>query len=95
MLLILDNCSSTHNIFTVIKNKRLPRGYRSLGFIKFNNNPVTLHGKADYIFVDIFDAIDFDLSKPNGRSIVTTLNGATPDYMQAIHEADKIEVYWK
>ncbi len=60
-----------------------------------NNESVTLHGKADYIFVDIFDAIDFDLSKPNGRSIVTTLNGSTPDYMQAIHEGDKIEVYWK
>ncbi len=60
-----------------------------------NNNAVTLHGKADYIFVDIFDAIDFDLSKPNGRSIVTTLNGATPDYMQPIHEGDKREVYWK
>ena len=60
-----------------------------------NNDPVVLHGKADYIFVDIFDAIDFDLSKPNGRSIITTLNGATPDYMQPIKEGDKIEVYWK
>ena len=60
-----------------------------------NNNAVTLHGKSSYIFVDIFDAIDFDLSKPNGRSIVTTLNGATPDYMQPIKEGDKIEVYWK
>ncbi len=60
-----------------------------------NNEAVTLHGKADYIFVDIFDAIDFDLSKPNGRSIVTTLNGSTPDYMQPIKEGDKIEVYWK
>lgn len=60
-----------------------------------NNNPVTLHGKSNYIFVDIFDAIDFDLSKPNGRSIVTTLNGSTPDYMQPINEGDKIEVYWK
>jgi cell division protein FtsA len=60
-----------------------------------NNSAVTLHGKSDYIFVDIFDAIDFDLSKPNGRSIVTTLNGATPDYMQPIKEGDKIEVYWK
>ncbi len=60
-----------------------------------NNEPITLHGKSDYIFVDIFDVIDFDLSKPNGRSIVTTLNGGTPDYMQAIHEGDKIEVYWK
>ncbi len=60
-----------------------------------NNESVTLHGKSDYIFVDIFDVIDFDLSKPNGRSIVTTLNGGTPDYMQAINEGDKIEVYWK
>ena len=60
-----------------------------------NGNPITLHGKADYIFVDIFDAIDFDLSKPEGRSIVTTLNGVTPDYMQSIKEGDKIEVYWK
>ncbi|WP_242830330.1 cell division protein FtsA [Butyrivibrio sp. AE3009] len=60
-----------------------------------NNDPITLHGKADYIFVDIFDAIDFDLSKPNGRSIVTSLNGGTPDYMEPIHEGDKIEVYWK
>ena len=60
-----------------------------------NNDAVTLHGKANYVFVDIFDAIDFDLSKPNGRSIVTILNGATPDYMEPIHEGDKIEVYWK
>ncbi|MBO5620629.1 MAG: cell division protein FtsA, partial [Butyrivibrio sp.] len=60
-----------------------------------NNEAVTLHGKADYIFVDIFDVIDFDLSKPEGRSIVTSLNGSTPDYMQSIKEGDKIEVYWK
>jgi cell division protein FtsA len=60
-----------------------------------NNEAVTLRGKSSYIFVDIFDAIDFDLSKPNGRSIVTTLNGATPDYMQPIKEGDRIEVYWK
>ncbi|MCR4904316.1 MAG: rod shape-determining protein [Butyrivibrio sp.] len=60
-----------------------------------NNDPITLHGKSSYIFVDIFDAIDFDLSKPNGRMIVTTLNGSTPDYMQPIGEGDRIEVYWQ
>ena len=63
--------------------------------VTVNNEPIVLHGKSDYIFVDIFDVIDFDLKRPNGRSIVTTLNGGTPDYMQAIHEGDKIEVYWK
>ena len=60
-----------------------------------NNEAITLHGKADYVFVDIFDAIDFDLSKPQGRSVVTLLNGGTPDYLQSIKEGDKIEVYWK
>ena len=60
-----------------------------------NKDAVTLHGKSEYIFVDIFDVIDFDLSKPGGRSIVTTLNGSTPDYMQPLHDGDKIEVYWK
>ena len=63
--------------------------------ILVNNDAVTLHGKSSYIVVDIFDAIDFDLSKPNGRMIVTTLNGSTPDYMEPINEGDKIEVYWQ
>ncbi|SFU37492.1 cell division protein FtsA [Butyrivibrio sp. M55] len=63
--------------------------------IMVNNDAVTLHGKPEYVFVDIFDSIDFDLTKPNGRAIVTTLNGKTPDYLQSIHEGDKIEVYWK
>ncbi len=60
-----------------------------------NGSPVTLHNKAEYIFVDVFDYIDFDLSKPEGRCIVTMLNGASPNYMQPISEGDNIEVYWK
>jgi hypothetical protein len=59
-----------------------------------NNSPVTLHNKADYIFVDIFDYIDFDLSKPEGKGIVTLLNGRSPDYMQPIKEGDRLEIYW-
>lgn len=63
--------------------------------VSVNDKPVTLHGKNAYIFVDIFDYIDFDLSKPDGRAIVTLLNGETPDYMMNLSEGDKIEVYWK
>ncbi len=63
--------------------------------IMVNDKPVTMRGKTEYIFVDIFDYIDFDLSTPNGRSIVTLLNGGTPDYMQKIDEGDRIEIYWK
>ncbi len=60
-----------------------------------NGDDVTMHGKAEYIFVDVFDVIDFDLSKPDGRTIVTTVNGSTPDYMQPLNEGDRIEIYWK
>lgn len=60
-----------------------------------NGSPVTLHNKANYIFVDVFDYIDFDLSKPEGRGIVTMLNGGSPNYMQPISEGDNIEVYWR
>lgn len=60
-----------------------------------NGKPMTLHGKAGYIFVDLFDYIDFDLSKPQGKGIVTTLNGRPPQYMEAIHDGDVIEIYWQ
>ena len=63
--------------------------------VTVNDNPIVMHGKAEYIFVDIFDYIDFDLSQSKGRSIVTQLNGNTPDYMQQLQEGDRIEVYWK
>ena len=63
--------------------------------VTVNDNPIVMHGKAEYIFVDIFDYIDFDLSQSKGRSIVTQLNGNTPDYMQQLREGDRIEVYWK
>ena len=45
--------------------------------------------------MDVFDYIDFDLTKSEGRAIVTQLNGLTPDYMQKLKSGDRIEVYWK
>ncbi|MCR5676104.1 MAG: rod shape-determining protein [Lachnospiraceae bacterium] len=60
-----------------------------------NGGEVTMTGKSDYIFVDIFDYIDFDLKDSHGRAIVTQVNGASPDYMQTLSEGDRIEIYWK
>ena len=59
-----------------------------------NRAPVTLSGKSDYVFVDIFDFISFDRSKVRG-TLVTMINGRTAVYMEEIHEGDVIEVYWK
>ena len=54
-----------------------------------------MHGKANYVFVDVFDYIDFDLRNPAGRSVVTKVNGLDAAYMQSLHEGDKLEIYWE
>ena len=63
--------------------------------VEVNGEPVVMTGKSEYIFVDIFDHINFDLQDSKGRGIVTQVNGASPDYMQALSDGDKIEIYWK
>ena len=60
-----------------------------------NNNPITLKGKSEYVYVDVFEAIEFDLSRPRGKGIVTTLNGRPAQYMEPIHSGDVIEIYWQ
>lgn len=59
-----------------------------------NNNPVKLSGKSSYIFVDVFDYIDFDLSNPRGKAVVTKLNGNRAGYVDALHEGDTLSIYW-
>lgn len=60
-----------------------------------NGRSITLSGKEDYVFVDIFDYIDFDLSAGGGRAIVTLVNGQDAQYTQILADGDKIEIYWK
>lgn len=60
-----------------------------------NDLPVTLSGKEDYVFVDVFSFIDFDLKDSRGRAIVTRLNGRDAVHMEPLKEGDRIEVYWK
>ncbi|MDE5939699.1 MAG: rod shape-determining protein [Lachnospiraceae bacterium] len=63
--------------------------------VMVNGSPVRLVGKKNYVFVDVFEYIDFDLSKPEGSGIVTNLNGRGAQYMESIKNGDVIEIYWK
>lgn len=63
--------------------------------IMVNKRPITLNGKLGYVYVDIFDAIDFDLSRTRGKGIVATLNGRPAQYLEPIHSGDVMEVYWQ
>lgn len=62
--------------------------------VMVNQKPVTLKGKKEFVFVDVFDYIDFDLAKPQGKTIVTNHNGAKAEYMSVLSEGDVLEVYW-
>lgn len=63
--------------------------------ITVNSKMVTLKGKSKYVFVDIFDWIDFDLKDSRGRDIVTLLNGENARFTQELNAADIVEIYWK
>ncbi len=63
--------------------------------VTVNGRPIRLEGKKEYVFVDVFQYIDFDLSTPQGKGIVTNLNGRTAQYMEKINSGDVIEIYWK
>ncbi|MBP3477104.1 MAG: rod shape-determining protein [Lachnospiraceae bacterium] len=63
--------------------------------VTVNGQEITMQGKTDYVFVDVFQYIDFDLSKPKGSGIVTRLNGREAQYMENIRSGDVIEIYWK
>lgn len=72
------------------QNNAVPRNIT----VTANGSPVVLSGKASYVYVDIFDYIDFDLKTPKGN-IVTLLNGETAEYLKEIKDGDIIEVYWQ
>lgn len=64
-------------------------------YVTVNGDPVRLAGKESYVFVDVFERIEFDLSRPQGSGIVTKLNGRDAQYMEEIRSGDVIEIYWR
>ncbi len=63
--------------------------------VYINGEPIRLTGKPQYIFVDIFNFYEFDLSASNGRAIITTLNGENASYSAVLKSGDTIELKWK
>ncbi len=62
--------------------------------VMVNGAPVVLTGKKEYVFVDVFNVIDFDLSTVKGN-LVTTINGETAQYLQPLKEGDVLVIRWE
>lgn len=61
-----------------------------------NKKPIVMSGKASYVFVDVFDYIQFDLHHPpKGKGIVTNMNGHPAEYMATLQDGDIIDIYWE
>ena len=63
--------------------------------VMVNGESVTMTGKKNYIFVDVFDWYSFDLSAGKGRAIATLVNGKEAEFSQPLANGDNIELYWK
>ncbi|MGE4284281.1 MAG: cell division protein FtsA [Clostridia bacterium] len=63
--------------------------------ISVNGKPLVIDtSKKDFMFVDIFNYIDFDLSNPQG-SIALKLNGRQAGFTDLIRTGDDIEIGWE
>lgn len=60
-----------------------------------NGELIVMHGKTEYVFIDVFDYIDFDLSDSRGRAIITKVNDKNAFYTQTLEEGDEIVIRWE
>ena len=63
--------------------------------VTVNFDRVILSGKPSYVFVDVFEFIDFDLNGSRGRHIITKINGRDAQFMEPLSKGDVIEIYWE
>lgn len=61
--------------------------------VSFNDSKIKLNGQKDYIFVDIFNYVTFDLTEVKGI-INLLLNGNKVGYTEKLKDGDSIQVFW-
>lgn len=60
-----------------------------------NGTAITLTGKRNYVFVDIFDKYEFDLKNIKGTKLVQTIDGKDAEHFSPLHNEAVVEIYWK
>ena len=83
-----ENYNGDKEICVVNKNNDLKEIW-----VTVNSEKVILSGKKEYIFVDIFNFINFDLKSINGQ-INLKLNEENAGYTDKINNGDVIKVFW-
>lgn len=63
--------------------------------VTVNGKRITLAGKANYVFVDIFDKYEFDLHTVKGSTLVQKIDGEDAQHFSPLHDGAIVELYWK
>ena len=87
--------STEHAAETAPAPAHAPKPDETVINVIVNEQLVTLSGKRSYVFVDVFDHIDFDLSKPHGKMVITKKNGMRAEYSENIKDGDRLDIYWE
>jgi len=86
-----------NNVFFALQEsevKDVLMGEKTLN-ITVNGESKSIRSKdSKFIFVDIFNYLDFDLSKPKGN-IVLKLNGRSAGFTDVVKPGDTIDIYWE
>ncbi|EMS73461.1 cell division protein FtsA [Ruminiclostridium cellobioparum] len=78
-----------------LAGKAVENDLKDEGFvITVNGEKVKLNEGKQYIFVDVFSYIDFDLTSPKGN-IILKLNGKVANFTDSIVPGDVIEIFWE
>ncbi len=99
-----DNIEFYINDVKVEKDEKIKKGDSIKGIcddkvnlirLTINNEEKEIYHKKDkFIFVDIFDYIDFDLSRLQGE-LCLKINGKDAEYMEELKDGDKIIALWE
>ncbi len=83
--------------FASVENdyKPVDESIRSTINVVVNGKPITLTGRPEYMFVDVFDAIGFNVNDKKGSSVALKWNGQNAGYTQPLSSGDTIEIYWE
>ena len=87
-VLAKDEVAVTKNVHTKSDNEVVKV------MVEVNKKNVTLKNKDKYVFLDIFDYIEFDLSISKGN-LMLMLNGSKASYYQPLNNGDVIQIYWE
>lgn len=78
----------------ILDEKLEVKGRKTIKLLVNNEEMEIIYKKDKFLFVDIFDHIDFDLSKLRGK-LVLMVNGDDAEYLKELSDGDSIQIYWE